>query len=148
MSKVLAKDGHLVPGAGACEMELAHRISRLASSTPGLEQYAIGKYAEALEVVPRVLAEGAGLPATDVISALYTAHAGGKSAAGVDVEGGNTGVLADAVGAKVLDCASVKASALRLASEVAITVLRVDQIIMSKPAGGPKPKAPGAPDED
>lgn len=132
VAKALAKDGRLVPGAGATEMELAHRIARLAAATPGLEQYAIGKYAESLEVVPRVLAESSGLPASDVVSALYAAHAAGRTGAGVDVSGGANGVLVDAPAAGICDAAVVKASALRLASEVAITILRVDTIIMAK----------------
>ena len=99
--------------------------------------------------MPRVLAESAGLPATNVVTALAAAHAAGKSAAGVDVDGESaTGVIEDVLAAGIRDSAAVKLSALRLASEVAITVLRVDQIIMSKQAGGPKPRAPGAPDED
>lgn len=148
VAKALAKDGRMVPGAGACEMALASRIAKLAAATPGLEQYAIGKYAEALEVVPRVLAESSGLPASDVVSALYAAHAAGETSAGVDVDGGNGGVLRDAVAGAVCDAAVVKASALRLASEVAITVLRVDTIIMAKQAGGPKPKAQGNTDSE
>lgn len=54
----------------------------------GLDQYAIVKYAEALEVVPRTIAENSGIPATDALAALYNAHAGGAVAAGLDVETG------------------------------------------------------------
>lgn len=54
----------------------------------GLDQYAIMQYAEALEVVPRTIAENSGLSATDTIAALYNAHAGGQTAAGMDVETG------------------------------------------------------------
>ena len=73
------------------------------------------------------------------------AHAAGKASVGVDIEGG---VTCDAAALHILDSFVVKNSALRLAAEAAITVLRVDQIIMSKQAGGPKPRQPGAPDED
>jgi T-complex protein 1 subunit theta len=73
------------------------------------------------------------------------AHAAGKSSTGVDIEGEG---VKDAAAAGILDCLAVKASALRLAAETAITVLRVDTIIMSKQAGGPKPRQPGAPDDD
>jgi T-complex protein 1 subunit theta len=145
VARVLCRDGRMVPGAGASEIELAHRLARFAESTPGLEQYAIAKYAEALEAFPRTLAENSGQSERDVITALYVAHAAGKSAQGVDIEGGMT---LDASAAGILDSLAVKASAMRLASEAAITVLRVDQIIMSKQAGGPKPRQPGAPDED
>lgn len=54
----------------------------------GLDQYALVKYAEALEVVPRTIAENSGLPATDAVAALHAAHAGGQAAAGLDVETG------------------------------------------------------------
>ena len=58
--KALAKDPRLVPGAGACEIELAKRLYDLGERTPGLDQYGIKAMAEALEVVPRSLAENAG----------------------------------------------------------------------------------------
>lgn len=51
--QVLCKDGRLVPGAGAVEMELAHRIAALGAASPGLEQYAMNKFAEALGTTPR-----------------------------------------------------------------------------------------------
>lgn len=146
VAKQLCKDGRLVAGAGAAEIELASRVSTLAAATPGLEQYAIAKYAEALEVVPRILAENSGRSPTDVISALYAAHSAGKSTVGVDVDGDESSK--DAVEAGILDCLVAKQSALRLASEAAITVLRVDTIIMSKQAGGPKPRAMGSADPD
>jgi T-complex protein 1 subunit theta len=145
-AKQLCKEPKLLPGAGATEIEMAAQISALGAATPGLEQYAINKFAEALEVVPKILAENSGQDSTDVISGLYAAHAAGKKAAGVDIDGDKPSI--DATAAGIVDCYAVKASAFRLASEAAITVLRVDTIIMSKQAGGPKPRAPGAPDGD
>ena len=138
--------GKLVPGAGATEIELAARVAALAAATPGLEQYAIARNAEAQEAVPRILAENSGQSAPEVISALYAAHAAGNAGVGVNIDGGSP--TRDTVAAGILDSLAVKLSALRLASDAAITVLRVDQIIMSKQAGGPKPRQPGAPDED
>jgi len=143
--RILCKDGRLIPGGGAADMEVAHRLSRIAAETTGLEQYAISKFAEALEVVPRTLAENSGQIERDIITALYVAHAAGKVNEGVDIDGNGT---KDVVKAGIVDSLAVKLSALRLACETAITVLRVDQIIMSKQAGGPKPKQPGAPDYD
>lgn len=145
-AKQVCKDGRMVPGAGACEIELASRVAAFGASTPGLEQYAINKYAEALEIVPRILAENAGQNPVDVISALYAAHAAGHVGAGVDVDGDKP--TKDAIAGGILDAYLTKHSALRLASEAAITVLRVDTIIMSKQAGGPKPRAPGPQDAD
>lgn len=146
IAKLLCKDGRLVPGAGAAEIELAARVAAYGAGVPGLEQYAINKYAEALEVVPRILAENSGQTPTDVISALYAAHAGGKAGAGVDVDG--DAVTIDAPAKGIVDSMAAKQMALRLASEAAITILRVDTIIMSKQAGGPKPRAPGPADAD
>lgn len=145
-ARVLCKDGRMVGGAGAAEIELAHRIGEFGAATPGLEQYGIKKFGEALEVVPRILAENSGKVPTDVISALYAAHAAGKKEAGVDVDGETP--TKDVLAAGILDALATKSSALRLAAEAALTVLRVDQIIMSKQAGGPKPRAQGAPDDD
>lgn len=148
-AKQLCKDNRLVAGAGATEIQLAHEIAALGQATSGLEQYAINKYAEAFEVVPRILAENAGQNPTEVISMLYQAHMQGKRFEGVDVDGESAVAhIKDAVAAGIVDVLSTKLSALRLASEAAITVLRVDQIIMSKQAGGPKPRQPGAPDDD
>lgn len=145
VAKVLCRDGRLVPGAGAAEMHMAKVLHELGTKTTGLEQYSIHKFAEALEVVPRMIAENSGQPASDIISSLNTAHAEGKSDFGVDIVG--LGVQS-AKELDVYDSLNVKLSALRLASETAMTLLKVDQIIMSKQAGGPKPRAPGAPDDD
>mmetsp|Transcript_5508 Transcript_5508/g.17627 ORF Transcript_5508/g.17627 Transcript_5508/m.17627 type:complete len:549 (+) Transcript_5508:3-1649(+) len=142
-AKTAVQDARLVPGAGATELELAHRVGEFAAGTPGLDQYAIRKFGEALEVVPRTLAVNAGAKANEVISSLYAAHASGKASVGVDVEHAST---MDAVEAGVFDLLATKLSAMRLAVDAAVTVLRVDQIIMSKPAGGPKPPKPGPPD--
>lgn len=145
-AKQLCKDGRMVAGAGATEIELASTIAAFGGATPGLEQYAINKYAEALEVVPRILAENAGLDPVAVISELYAAHtAGGKGAgAGVDIDGDKP--TKDAAAAGIWDSLAVKLSAMRLAADAAITILRVDTIIMAKQAGGPKPRAPGPAD--
>jgi T-complex protein 1 subunit theta len=123
------------------------RAGKLAASTPGLEQYAIKKYAESFEVFARTLTENSGQNAQDVIAALYAAHAAGNHTVGVDIEGGGGGVC-DAAAAGILDVFAAKQSALRLAVDAALTVLRVDQIIMSKPAGGPKLREPGPADPD
>jgi len=133
--KSLCEDARLLPGGGACDIALASIIAEMGEATPGLEQYAIKKYADALEVIPRVLAENAGKDPTEVISNLYSAHKKGGSTMGIDIE---TGEVADMKEASIFDTFAAKHQALRLASDVAITILRVDQLIMSKQAGGPK----------
>eukprot|EP00741_Cyanophora_paradoxa_P009918 tig00000157_g9607.t1 len=133
--KALAKDGRQVAGAGAVEVEIARQLISYGESVPGLEQYAIKKFAEALEVIPRTLAENAGMTATDLLSTLYAAHEKGQRGVGVDVE---NQTLLDANAHGILDALAAKYWALKYATDAAMTVLRVDQIIMSKPAGGPK----------
>lgn len=135
--KGMAVDPRFVAGAGAAETELARLLRDLARARPGLDQYSIAKFAGALEVVPRILAETSGCNATDVVSSLLAAHAEGRTAAGVNVEDGS---IADAKDSRVFDLLLVKKMALKLASDTVSTILRVDQIIMSKRAGGPKPR--------
>jgi T-complex protein 1 subunit theta len=170
--KAVTKDPRLVPGAGATEIQLVERISALADRTPGLPQYAIQKYAEAFEVIPRTLAESAGLAATEVLSRLYTAHqrtsnpsnkteqedddeeeeeSSEKDEAesseeeepywttGVDLLASTPAGTIDAVEEGILDLLVSKSWAIRLATEAARTVLSVDQIIVARQAGGPKP---------
>jgi T-complex protein 1 subunit theta len=144
--KAMCRDCKLVPGAGATEIELAKRLKEYGAREAGLVQYAIDKYADSLEVVPRILAENAGLNSTDIISSLYAAHAADRTSAGVDIE---TGAIVDMDhDTGVWDLLTPKYWALKLATDAACTVLRVDQIIMAKQAGGPKPRAGDGGDED
>ena len=156
--KAITRDAKLVPGAGATEMQLIERISAFGEKTPELSQYAIKKYAEAFEVIPRTLAESAGLDATEVLATLYAAHHKSSKGddddddddeddeddedewtMGVDVENDDgTGTL-DAKEEGILDLLISKQWAIRLATEAARTVLSVDQIIVARQAGGPKP---------
>ncbi|KAL1954999.1 hypothetical protein VTO42DRAFT_352 [Malbranchea cinnamomea] len=161
--KAITKDPRLVPGAGATELQLAERISAIADKTPGLSQYAIRKYAEAFEVIPRTLAESAGLNATEVLSRMYTAHQRTRSnnhesedessegdedesseeedpfwTTGVDILSSTSAGTCDAVEEGILDLLVSKSWAIKLATEAATTVLSVDQIIVARQAGGPK----------
>lgn len=168
--KAVTRNPALVPGAGATEMQLVERINAFADKTPGLPQYAIRKYAEAFEVIPRTLAESAGLDATEILARLYTAHqqrgnvksrqqaddsededeeesneettATSESedpywTTGVDLE--TTDGVLDAVEEDILDLMISKSWAIKLATDAARTVLSVDQIIVARQAGGPKP---------
>ena len=163
--KAVTKNPSLVPGAGATEMQLVERITAFADKTPGLAQYAIRKYAEAFEVIPRTLAESAGLDATEVLARLYTAHQNRPSTkqesssedsdnndtpsttetedpywiTGVDLEISDKGGIIDAVEEQILDLMATKSWTIQLATEAARTVLSVDQIIVARQAGGPKP---------
>lgn len=150
--KAVTKDPRLVPGAGATEIQLVERISAFADKTPGLPQHAIRKFAEAFEVIPRTLAESAGLDATEVLSRLYTAHQHTNQESsqneepywttGIELEKNSSEGTLDTVDEGILDLLASKGEAIRLASEAARTVLSVDQIIVARQAGGPKPPQP------
>jgi len=146
--KGLCKDGHLTPGGGATEIELARQVAQWAETHPGLEQYSINKFAEALEIIPRVLAENSGVKPKEVISKLYAAHSEGNKNMGFDIDG-ESGEIKDMSESNILDLMIAKKWALKYATNAACTVLRVDQIIMAKRAGGPKPRdTSGGMDQD
>ncbi|KAI0263824.1 chaperonin Cpn60/TCP-1 family [Gloeopeniophorella convolvens] len=149
--KALLKDARLVPGAGASELALARRVETYGAGLRGLAQHAVRRFAAALEVVPRTLAENAhgGAEGNEVVARLLAKHekAGGEPW-GVDVEGEGDGTV-DAGALGILDSLAAKAWAIELATEAAVSVLGVDSIIMSRPAGGPKiPQQAGNWDED
>lgn len=144
--RAMCRESDFVPGAGATEIELSRLIQDYGSKVSGLDQYAVKAYGEALEVVPRTLAANSGMDFEDTIAKLYAAHSEGKSSIGVDVVNKST---MDAVENKVLDLLVTKKFAMRLATNCAVTILRVDHIIMAKPAGGPKkPTRQGHWDDD
>ncbi|KAK7605393.1 hypothetical protein V9T40_007251 [Parthenolecanium corni] len=136
--KGITKDGRFVPGAGAVEIELAHRIAQYGDSLPGLEQYAVKKFATALEWFVKTLAENTGVKAKEVISKLYAVHNEGKTNFGFDIENEDCNII-DAAEAGIIDLFVTKYWGLKYATQAACTVLQVDQIILAKRAGGPKP---------
>ncbi|VDP90405.1 unnamed protein product [Echinostoma caproni] len=146
--KCLTRSPKLVAGAGATEIELARRLLAYADTLTGLEQYSVREFARAFEVVVRALAENAGEKATEIIAMLYAKHLSGQVHTGLITKPGGEVEVNDAVKFEILDIHMVKRWAIRFATDAACTVLRVDQIIMARPAGGPKPRQPGAPDED
>ncbi|KAF5473690.1 hypothetical protein F2P56_005661 [Juglans regia] len=143
--KAMCRDSRIVPGAAATEIELARRVKEFSYKETGLDQYAIAKFAESFEMVPRTLAENAGLNEMEIISSLYAEHAAGNGKVGIDLE---EGVCKDISILDVWDLYITKFFALKYAVDAACTVLRVDQIIMAKPAGGPKRDQPAGMDED
>lgn len=138
--RAFGRDARLVPGAGAFDIEVARQLAEQASTREGVDQYAFKAYGEAFEVVPRTLAENAGMDAMDVLADLYAAHERGDTGFGVDIE--KRGVVD--VTETVEDHLGTKIQAIKLATNAALTILRTDAIIQSKPAGGPRvPKGGG-----
>lgn len=143
--KAMCRDSRILPGAAATEIELARKLKEFSFKETGLDQYAIAKFAESFEMVPRILAENAGLNAMEIISSLYAEHAAGNAKVGIDLE---EGVCKDVSTLSIWDLYVTKFFALKYAADAACTVLRVDQIIMAKQAGGPKRDQPAGMDED
>ncbi|GAA0167161.1 chaperonin [Lithospermum erythrorhizon] len=144
--KAMCRDSRFVPGAAATEIELARRLKEFSFKETGLDQYAIAKFAESFEMIPNTLAENAGLNAMEIISSLYAEHASGNTKVGIDLE---EGACKDVSIMNIWDLYVTKLFALKFAADAACTVLRVDQIIMAKPAGGPRRgQQPAGMDED
>ena len=138
----------VVAGAGATEIELAQQLAEYADTLPGLDQYAVRKFATALEVFPKALAQNSGINATDVLNLLYAAHHTGGKTVGFDINADLPGTV-DVKESRLYDLFVTKSWAFKYAVEAAATILMVDQIIMAKRAGGPKVRAPaGDQDED
>ncbi|CAK9038710.1 unnamed protein product, partial [Durusdinium trenchii] len=116
-----ARDPRFVAGAGATEIELAHQLQQFGATVPGLDQYAVLKFAEALEVVPKILAENAGHSHVDAITALYAAHQKGETAAGIDVD---AGPVCNALEKGILDHMETKRWAIRFTLDAVLTVLK------------------------
>lgn len=144
--KSLVKDKRLVAGGGATEIHMASLITQFAKTQPGLDQYAVEKFGQAFEVIPRTLSENAGLKAEEIIAKLY-AETGKSKTNGIDVADGS---VKDMKEAYILDCMETKSWAIKLSIDAVLTILRVDQIIMAKPAGGPNinSRAANRPDMD
>ncbi len=122
------KNNKVVAGAGAIEIELSKELKKFASSFRGREQLAIEAFAESLEMIPRTLAENAGLDPIDVLAELKSAHDSGEKWAGINVF---TGKIMDAWKNAVIEPLSIKLQAITSASEVANMILRIDDVIAS-----------------
>jgi chaperonin GroEL (HSP60 family) len=138
---VAYEDGMLVTGGGSTAMELALKLRDYAASIGGREQIAIDAFASAMEVVPTALSENAGLDPIDILIELRQAHKAGKKFAGVNVF---TGKIVDMKKEKVLEPIRVGRQALSSATDAAVMIIRIDDVIASKGggAGGKGPKGP------
>jgi len=119
-------DGRTLPGGGAIEVELARRLRDYADSVSGREQLAVEAFADSLELIPRVLAENAGLDAIDLLVDLRAAHEAGDAHAGLNVFSGE---VEDTAAAGVVETAQAKEQAIASAAEAANLVLKIDDII-------------------
>ncbi|HJX55484.1 MAG TPA: thermosome subunit alpha [Methanoregula sp.] len=143
---VVVEGKKIVAGGGAPETELSLQLRRYASQEGGRVQLAIEAFSEALEIVPRTLAENAGLDPIDILVAIRAAHEAGKKSFGLDV---NTGKPEDMMKAGVVEPLRVKTQAISSAAEAAVMILRIDDVIASSksaaPEGGMPPGMGGMP---
>jgi len=137
------KTGKIVAGAGAPEIEMARELRKFADSLSGREQLAVLAFADSLEVIPRTLAENAGMDPIDIITALKSAHDKKQKWAGVDV---NNGKVMDAWSKGVLEPLKIKTQAISSASEVAQMILRIDDVIAGGKGGASQGPPGGMPD--
>ncbi|HDD57661.1 MAG: thermosome subunit [Thermoplasmata archaeon] len=140
--KVALEDGLITAGGGAAATELAMALRDYATSIGGREQMAIESFAEALEVVPRTLAENAGLDPIDIMIKVRAAHKKGMKYAGVDVENGD---VADMFKNNVIEPLRVSTQEVKAAAEAATMILRIDDVIAAKGTEAGKGAGAGTP---
>ena len=123
------EDGAVLTGGGSVLAALSRDLRTFAETVGGREQMAIEAFASALEIIPRTLAENAGLDPVTTLIELRKAHADGQSNAGINVyEGG----VVDMRSANVLEPIRVVEQAIQSATETAVMILRIDDVISSK----------------
>ena len=143
---VVVEGKKIVAGGGAPETELSLQLRRYASQEGGRVQLAIEAFSAALEIIPRTLAENAGLDPIDILVAIRAAHEEGKKTFGLDVDAGKP---ADMVKAGIVEPLRVKTQAISSAAEAAVMIIRIDDVIASSksaaPEGGMQPGMGGMP---
>jgi len=140
----VVENSKIVAGGGAVEIEVAKELRKYATKVGGREQLAVEAFADAMEVIPRALAENAGLDPIDVIVELRSAHdkETGKYM-GINVF---TGKVQNSIDNGVIEPLVVKEQAIKSAAESAAMILRIDDVITSKaPKGGPGGPGGGMP---
>jgi len=131
--RVTLEDGKVMPGGGAPETELAMQLRDFADSVGGREQLAVEAFADALEVIPRTLAENAGHDPIDSLVDLRSQHDGGDTSAGLDAY---TGDVVDMEADGVVEPLRVKTQAIESATEAATMILRIDDVIAAGDLAG------------
>ena len=143
--KVGCKHCQYVAGAGAIEMHLSNEIQKFSKNFETLDRYGIEAFAEAFEVVPRTLLENSGFNINECMATLRSKNnTDGKM--GVNIKNGE---CEDGFKLGVYDNLETKKWAIKYAYSTAVTILKINQLIIAKPAGGPGfKKPPGANEQD
>ena len=124
------RSGLVVPGGGAIEMEVSRRLKSIGQTLSGRERLAVEEFANALEYIPVTLAENAGMDPIDVLTELRARHDSGDKNAGLNLFENKIG---DVLAAKIIEPYSIKSQEIDSATEVANMILRIDDVIASRP---------------
>ncbi len=124
------RSGLVVPGGGAIEMELSRRLKNFGQTLSGRERLAVEEFANALEFIPTTLAENAGMDPIDVITELRAKHDSGDRNAGLNLFDNKIG---NSLEARIIEPYNIKSQEIDSATEVANMILRIDDVIASKP---------------
>ena len=124
----VVKDGRIVAGGGAIEIELARRLREFASTLSGREQLAAEAFANALETIPETLAENAGLDPIEIVTELRRRHGTGLVHDGLNLLNDK---IEDCMTAGIIEPLKVKTQAISAATEVANMILRIDDVLVS-----------------
>ncbi|MDA0877650.1 MAG: thermosome subunit beta [archaeon] len=135
------EDGAVLTGGGSVLASISRDLRTYAEGIGGREQMAIEAFATAMEIIPRTLAENAGLDPVTTIIELRKAHADGQRHAGINVYDGG---VADMLAANVVEPMRVVEQAIQSATETATMILRIDDVISSK---GIRPSDDGGMDD-
>tara|TARA_Y100000034_G_scaffold136075_1_gene210634 strand:+ start:4511 stop:6127 length:1617 start_codon:yes stop_codon:yes gene_type:complete len=123
------KNKKIVAGAGAIEIELSKLLKGFANSLSGREQLAVQEFANALEFIPSTLAENAGLDPIEVLTELKSKHDNGETHAGINIL---TNKIQDVLHEGIIEPSKIKLQAISSATEVAVMILRIDDVLASK----------------
>ncbi|MEM0466774.1 MAG: thermosome subunit beta [Candidatus Thermoplasmatota archaeon] len=137
--KVAIEDGKMTTGGGSAATAIAMALRDYAPSVGGREQMAIEAFANAVEIVPKTLAENAGLDPIDMMLEIRREHKKGNKYAGIDVINGKVG---DMLKLNVIEPLRVSVNEIKTSSETATMILRIDDVIAAK-GGSPAPGGPG-----
>ncbi len=137
---VALEDGKIVTGGGSMAVEVALGLRDYATQVGGRAQIAINAFADALEVIPRTLAENAGHDPIDILINMRAAHKKGKKYAGLNAMSGE---ITDMKKENVLEPLRVGRQAISSATDAATMILRIDDVIASKGGGSPQPGGAG-----
>ncbi len=127
------RDSKIVAGGGAVEIELAKRLREFSTTLKGRERLAVEEFAASMEFIPTTLAENAGMDPIDILTELRASHDAGMKNAGLNLFSGK---VEDSLTSGIIEPLKIKTQAIASAAEVAIMILRIDDVIAARKSSG------------